>query len=194
MLKSEAFLCQTPCKEHSCSYTRPVLSYKLYKRINLEHFWESTKYVTSLTIAFHIPKSAKQDEIKHTTFKPPVLNYRLVLSNCVKYTFQLVGWVVKLHRSLIGRQNVRQCFSLATYGVYKLLYTQPNIFKYIHTSCIHPCKPNYPHMLRFTSTLSNLPRYLKLLRNYADKDEEVDLKLQRKSFIPLLLQNSLRVH
>lgn len=107
------------------------------------------------------------------------------MSNCFKYMFQLVGWVVKLHRSLIGRQNVRQCFSLATYGVYKLLYTQPNSFKYIHTSCIHPCKANYPCVWCFTSTLSNLPRYLKLLRNYADKDEEVDLKLQRKSLLPL---------
>jgi len=56
---------------------------------------------------FHIPKSIKQDEMMHTTFEHPLLNYGLVLSNRFKYMFQLVGWVVKMHHSVIGIQNVR---------------------------------------------------------------------------------------
>ena len=43
----------------------------------------------------------------HTTFEHPLLNYGLVLSNRFKYMFQLVGWVVKMHHSVIGIQNVR---------------------------------------------------------------------------------------
>lgn len=44
-----------------------------------------------------------------------------------------------------------------------------------------------------TSTLSNLPRYLDLLRNYAEINKEVDLKLQRKSSIHLFYSKKLRV-
>lgn len=48
-------------------------------------------------------------------------------------------------------------------------------------------------MLGITSTLSNLPRYLKLLRNDEENNKEVDLKLQRKSSIHLCYSKKLKV-
>lgn len=97
LLKLETIICQStdrylqisaiifPWKEHGCSSFRSALAYIKYNRIDLEHFWENTIYVTSLKIVFHISKSVKEDEMLHTSYESPLLNCRLVLSNCFKY-------------------------------------------------------------------------------------------------------------
>lgn len=56
---------------------------------------------------FYIHKSAKQGKKMFNTLEHPVLNYRLFLSNCFKYMFQEVEWVVKLHHSMVHRQSMR---------------------------------------------------------------------------------------
>lgn len=97
-------------------------------------------------------------------------------------TLQLVGWVVKTHHSIIGKLFFCNIQCLYTTTLCNLTFTN------VYTSCTHPCKINYPCMLGITSTLSNLPRYLKLLSNYEENGKELDLKLQRKSFTHLLLE------
>lgn len=136
---------------------------------------------------FHISKSVKQDEMTHTTFEPALLNYRLLLSNCFKYIS--VGRVGRQNASFNYRNTKCEVtlFSCNTQCLYAttLCYLT---FTNIYTSCTHPRKINYPCMLGIASTLSNLPRYLMLLSNYAENDEEADSKIQRASSIHLLLQ------